>query len=292
MFIGLIDFILNLAGLLLWLSWLSVRLDPLTRTTPATLTGTLRRAQPRRVKRWHFLAALGGLLLIRAWFYGQLGPAVEWTPKLDLGVVTLAFPLARRGHMYFTSALLFSVLSFVRILAVFYAWLLFLLVVNRGARQQDPVQKLIRLQLGRMGGWPWILLAVLPLVAAAGLWIAVHPALLATGIATRAQSAWHLVAQGLLIGLSSLFSLKYLIPPLLFLHMVASYVYFGMSPFWDFVGTTSRHLLVPLNRLPLRIGKVDFTPLAGIIVTLLLLHALPEFVLAKLNAYDRTIWPE
>ncbi len=45
---ALIDFILNLAGLLLWLNWRSVRLDPLGKRTPATLIGTLRRAEPQR----------------------------------------------------------------------------------------------------------------------------------------------------------------------------------------------------------------------------------------------------
>src|SRR3974390_1650027 len=76
---GLIDFILNLAGLLLWLNWRAVRLDPLSRATPATLAGTLRRAEAPRLKRWHFLAALGGLLLLRAVLYWQIGSAVNWT---------------------------------------------------------------------------------------------------------------------------------------------------------------------------------------------------------------------
>ena len=63
---SLIDFILNLAGLLLWLNWRTLPFDPLSKTTPATLVGTLRRAAPTRVKRWHFLAALGALLVLRA----------------------------------------------------------------------------------------------------------------------------------------------------------------------------------------------------------------------------------
>ena len=44
---GIIDFILNLAGLLLWLNWRALRFDPLGKRTPATLIGTLRRAEPR-----------------------------------------------------------------------------------------------------------------------------------------------------------------------------------------------------------------------------------------------------
>jgi len=37
---SLINFILDIAGLLLWLSWRSIRFDPFTRPTPATLAGT------------------------------------------------------------------------------------------------------------------------------------------------------------------------------------------------------------------------------------------------------------
>ena len=43
---GLIDFILNLAGLLMWIKWRSTLFDPLNKRTPATLIGTLRRAAP------------------------------------------------------------------------------------------------------------------------------------------------------------------------------------------------------------------------------------------------------
>ena len=63
---GLIDLILNLAGVLIWLSWRSVRFDPLVKTKPATLVGTLRRAEPRRMKGWQLLAGLGALLVLRA----------------------------------------------------------------------------------------------------------------------------------------------------------------------------------------------------------------------------------
>ena len=59
---GYVDFILNLAGLLLWLNWRSVRFDPLAKRTPATLMGTLRPAAPKKIRRWHLLAVIAGLL--------------------------------------------------------------------------------------------------------------------------------------------------------------------------------------------------------------------------------------
>ena len=70
---GLIDFILNLAGLLLWLSWRSLRFDPLVITSPATLVGTLRRAEPQRLRGWQLLASLAALILLRALLYRQIG---------------------------------------------------------------------------------------------------------------------------------------------------------------------------------------------------------------------------
>ncbi|MEI9963054.1 MAG: hypothetical protein WDM76_18655 [Limisphaerales bacterium] len=89
---GFIDFILNLAGLLLWVNWRSLPFDPFTKRTPATLVGTLRRAAPSRFRRWHLLLAIGALLLLRAVFYWQVGSAAHWTGRLDLGVTTLFFP--------------------------------------------------------------------------------------------------------------------------------------------------------------------------------------------------------
>jgi len=87
---GLIDSILNLAGVLLWLGWRSNRLDPLVKATPATLIGTLRRAEPQRLKGWQLLVALMALLVLRGLLYQQIGPEAEWTPKLNLFVVLLA----------------------------------------------------------------------------------------------------------------------------------------------------------------------------------------------------------
>ncbi|HTQ50904.1 MAG TPA: hypothetical protein VMJ12_09355, partial [Candidatus Acidoferrales bacterium] len=105
---GIIDFILNLAGLLLWLNWRSLRFDPLGKRTPATLIGTLRRAEPRKLRRWHLLAVLGGLLFLRAVLYWQVGSGVGWASgTLNLGVIELSF---RSDH--FRHILLFSLFSF------------------------------------------------------------------------------------------------------------------------------------------------------------------------------------
>src|SRR3954470_23795001 len=103
----LIDFILNIAGLLLWLNWLSINFDPLNRATAASLIGTLKKADASGPKRWKFLAGLVSLLLLRALIYWQVGAAVNWTPSLQLGFVDLSFRSDYLGRM-----LLFSLFSF------------------------------------------------------------------------------------------------------------------------------------------------------------------------------------
>jgi len=288
---SLIDFILNVAGLLLALNLRSVRLDPFARPVPSTLSGTLRRAEPNRIKRWHWLTALAALLGLRGVFYWQIGPAVSWTPKVDLTFVTLAFPL-RDDPAHFAVAELFSVLSFVETLVVFHFWLLALVVINGPQTESDPLHKMILLQVGRTARWSRGVLAVLPVLAVAALWLVFHPLLARGGVLNPARAASHLLAQAALVGVGIYSSLKYLLPVLLFLHLVSSYVYLGASPLWEFVGLTSRNLLAPLTRLPLRLGKVDLAPLVGIVLILLLLHALPNLVLNQLNARNLTLWPQ
>jgi hypothetical protein len=60
-----VDFILNLAGLLLWLNWRSNRFDPLMKRTPATLMGTLRPASTQKSRRWKFLVFIVVLVGVR-----------------------------------------------------------------------------------------------------------------------------------------------------------------------------------------------------------------------------------
>jgi uncharacterized protein YggT (Ycf19 family) len=284
---SLINFILDLAALLLALSWRSVRLDPLSRAAAATLAGTVKRAEPRRLKRWHLLACLVALLVGRALFYWQVGPAVDWTPRIDLGMVALAF----RGDV-FLKALMFSLASFVRAWLVLYTWLVVLVVIQGRAQHPDPLLKLILLQLGAVARWPTWLLAVLPGAAAAAVWTGACPLLIHADVIHRPQSAVHLLAQGGLMGVGIYFTLKNLLPIILFLHLISSYVYLGSNPFWEFIATTARRLLRPLRRLPLRLGRFDFAPLAGIVTLLLLLQALPHAVMLVLNRRGLTLWPQ
>ena len=162
------------------------------------------------------------MLLIRAFLYWQIGPAVNWTPRIDLAVVVLAF----RGDAI-GPELLFSFLSFVRVLLVFYFWLLALAMINRKVAEPGPIQKLLMLQLGSLARWPRWIQAFLPVVVVLGSWMLLHPLLALTHVVNTALSMLHLFEQGFLVGTAIYLSLKYLFPFFLFLHLLTSYVYFG-----------------------------------------------------------------
>jgi hypothetical protein len=286
---NLIDFILNLAGLLLWLNWRSHRLDPLTYATPATLVGTIKRTKSNRLSRWNFLFAVAGLIFFRAWFYLKMGSAVDWTPKLHLGAVVLPFPLARNGQDFFLAALLFSALSFLRMVLIFYFWLMLVVIINRRVTNPDPIHKFLLLQLGRAAQWPPWLQLLTPVITSAVLWLIFYPLLARLGIINWAHSDWHVAGQCAVIGASLFLSLKYLLPSLLLLHLIVSYVYLGNSAFWDFVSTTSRNVLFSQ---PLRAGKLDLTPVLGLILTILIFFfPLPQGVHWLLDYFRLTLWP-
>src|ERR1017187_4884790 len=143
---GYIDFILNLAGLLLWLNWRANRFDPLVKRMPATLMGTLRPAAPKRLRRWHLLVLLAALLVARALLYRWVGAAFPqvWVGHLDLGVTVPPFRSDQLVRM-----LVFSFLSFGLTLGIFYMCLLPLSLLAGPM----PVHGLVRIPLGRVDDW-------------------------------------------------------------------------------------------------------------------------------------------
>jgi uncharacterized protein YggT (Ycf19 family) len=259
---NIVDFILNLAGLLLWLNWRSLRFDPLGKRTPATLIGTLRRAEPRRLRRWHLPAALGGLLLLRAVVYWQIGSEVGWAAgKLNLGIIELSF----RSDS-FPRILLFSLSSFGLTLVVFYLWLLLLSILAG----PEPFHRLVRMQLGPVDRWPLGIKLFLPLVLTAGLWWLASWVLAWLAIVPPPVSAAHRIEESLVIGLGSYLAWKYVAGALLVLHLLNSYIYFGRYPFWSYVAAEAQTLLRPLRAVPLRAGKADFAPIVGMALVFLL----------------------
>lgn len=258
----IIDFILNLAGLMLWLNWRTLPFDPLNKATPATLVGTLRRAEPTRYQRWHFAAALGALLLLRASFYRLVGPAVDWTGKLNLVATQLAF----RSDS-FDLMLLYSTLSFGLLLGVLILWLLLLSLLAQSSSEHQLLLRLERAHLGFVMRWPAWRKLLLPFLAGLVLWWLMSWPLAWWELIPRPVSESSRLAQSALVGLSSYLAWKYLIVALLAVYLLHNHLYLGRHVILNFVDGTARRLLSPLRVL--RVGKVDLAPLAGIALVFL-----------------------
>lgn len=285
---GLIHFILDLAALLLWLNWRAKPYDTLATATPATLVGTLRRAESRPAKRWYFLAALAGLLVLRAVLYRMLGPALNWTGQLNLGATSLAFKSDLLSRM-----LLFSALSFGVTLVIFFFWLLLLSMLGRHAETATAPIRLARIQLGFLETWPAALKLLLPFVVGfAGWWVLTWP-LVECGLLPPVISEAARLAQAGLVGVGSYLAWKYLVLGLLVLHLLHNHIYFGAHPSWNFVNYAAKRLLHPLRVIPLQIARVDLTPIIGIGLIALFAHGL-EFGLrppARLDENGRPMPP-
>ena len=261
---GIVDFILNLAGLLVWLNWRSIRFDPLVRRLPATLMGTLRPAAPAKFRRWHLLALIGGLLILRAAAYRWLAPFSGF--KLDVGLITLSF----RSDS-FAGMVLFSVLSFSAMLGVFYVMLL-LLSLLRGPEQ---IHRFVKIPLGRIDDWSAPVKLLLPFLVMAIFWGVLSAVLSGVKIGgfliLPPMPAMSLrIEQSVVIALGVYLLWKFPIALLLVIHLLSSYIYFGKHPFWVYVNVVAQKILRPLNKLPLRIGRVDFAPLLGLALVFLI----------------------
>jgi uncharacterized protein YggT (Ycf19 family) len=252
-----IDFILNIAGLLLWLNWRAIPWRALPVAGPS-LAGTIKPAGPSR-PRWVYLLCIVALVFLRTLFYWQAGPQWHWAPRIALGPIILSF----RSDL-FPRMLLFSCLSFGASLGIFYACLLLLSWINTPVSDADPGQRLVRLHLGWMDHCPNAVKLLLPLLAMVVLWCALYPLLHSLSMVPKPFSPMHLVAQGAVAGLSAYLALKFMLLGVLTLYLVNSYVFLGDFPFWNFVNNTAHGLLRPLRPLPLRIGRVDLAPALAI----------------------------
>ncbi len=256
---GYVDFILNLAGLLLWLNWRSIRFDPLAKRRPATLMGTLRPAAPQKLYRWHLLAFIGVLLVVRALIYWWMGSSA-WVGKLDLGVTVLSF-----RSDWFLRMLFFSFFSFGLMLGIFYVGLLALSLLAG----PEPIHSLVKIPLGRVDDWPRWAKILLPTVVAAAVWCVASWLLVWLQIMPPPISMAQRLEQSLVVGLGGYLIWKIPVGLLLALHLLNSYIYFGKHPFWKYVNATAQKILRPLQALPLRLGKVDFAPVVGMVILFL-----------------------
>jgi uncharacterized protein YggT (Ycf19 family) len=258
---SLIDFILNVAGLLLWLNWRAAE-SPVKSLPGAPLISPVRPAGPLR-PRFSYWVGVPVLLVVRAVFYWQVGRPVGWIPQISLGPITLSFRSDLAGRMF-----LFSLLSFGVTLGIFYTWLLLLSWLNERVPNTDPIQRLVRAWLGRLERWPGPVKLFLPGVAAAVIWSLLNPLLAWLNIVP--SNPWgRLLEQGAVIGLADYLTVKFLVIAVLVLYLFNSYLYLGEFVLWKFVHGTARRLMRPIRRLPLHAGKIDLTPLVFIALVLL-----------------------
>ena len=270
---NLLDQILNLAVLLLWLSWRSAGLRPRAGATILSLAGTLKKTDPPTTIRAFYLLSLAGILVIRGVVYWHLGPNTNWTPALNLVAITLPF---RSDHFFLTLG--YSLLSFALVLGTFYAWLLLISVVNRKVPDSDPLQKLIRLHLGWLEHWPAAIKVSLPFLVALLAWGVLGPAFDRLGMIPSPVSRVHLWQQAVVLGLASVLCWKILLLLILLGHMINSYVYLGRTTVLSFATTTARNLLRGLAWVPLRAGRLDFSPLIACALVLFAAEAIRSWL--------------
>lgn len=250
-----VDLILNIAGLLLWLNWRAGKADPISKRVPATLVGTLRSTAPQRMRGWDLPLILGAFLFLRAVLYWLIGPALHWVAILDLGVISPSF-----RSDWFGRICLYSILSFALTLGIFYSCLV-LLSLLKGPK---AIHDFVRLQLGRIDAWPGFAKCLLPLLVTAGLWWGLSWLLAGLRIIPQPVSEVWRIEESLIIGFQSYLVWKFPLAILLAMYLLNSYIYFGNHRVWNYADETSQTILRPLRKIPLRVGKADFTPIVGI----------------------------
>jgi uncharacterized protein YggT (Ycf19 family) len=252
----LIDLILNLAGLLLWLSWQALGITAATRPTALSLVYAIKRTEPRPPRRRTPLLFLLALLVGRGVLYWQLGPGTHWVPLLNVAVVTFQFQVSQWDSM-----LLYSFLSFGQVLGAYYLALLLVAVANAKAPETDALQRIVRMQLGLLGRLPILAALLVPLVAGTLLWLLLAWPLGRLGLHDPPSTFEILWQEALVFGLGTYLVWQYFLIVLLLIHLLNSYVYLGRAPFWHFLALTGRNALRPLRWLPLTFGRFDATPL-------------------------------
>jgi len=263
--------ILNLTGLLLWVSW---RTGTMPRSQPPrNLAGPTPRQGPVYRRSWIYLLVLLALLGGRAIFYNQFGPGLNWYPHLNLLDVFHPFKSDSLPH-----ALAYSVLSFGHWLVALYFCFAMLGTVQPKSESTETWRNFLKAQFA----WPGGLAVPLQWLAVIGIAFAFR----------FAETTWIASLESIgtpsshlpLLVLLDLRAANYLIMTLLALYLLNNYVYFGEQTFWKTVEESGKRLLTPLRILPWEARKIDFAPIVALAIAYGLSHALrPEHVAGLLR---------
>ena len=261
--------ILNLTGLLLWITW---RAGTMPRPKPRnSFTGPTPSPGSIFKHSWIYLTALVALLGLRAVFYHQFGPGLDWIPQLNLLNIFHPFKSDSLPH-----ALAYSVLSFGHWLAALYFCLALLATVQPQSEATGQWREFLKAQFSVLGRLPvfaqWLLVIAMVFGFRFGeaSWI--------QSLEEVSTPVNHLP----LLVLLDLRASVYLIMALLALYLLNSYVYFGEQMFWKTVNESGKRLLVPLRILPWESDKVDFAPVVALAIACGLSHVLTPAHVAQL----------
>lgn len=252
---ALINQLLNLIGLVLWLSWRSASV-PLQAKGAGTLLSNLKPADTRRTRRWIFPLCLVALIALRPLLYAPLARLLDWTPVLSTGPVALAFRADIPERLF-----AFSFLSFAWSLLVFQTALMLLALLGQREDGTAGLTAWFRELAGRASRWPMPVILGFPVLLLAGCWFGIVFLLAFIGVLPPPPAAGIISVQALLIGLSIWLPMRWLLAGLLLLRFINDYVYLGEHRLWDYVRIAGRRLTRPLQWLPARIGKLDLVPL-------------------------------
>lgn len=254
---NIIDWILNIAGVFLWIEWRSGR--SARPQSALSLASTVRPAERSSTRGLGSLATLLIILLVRPLLYYSIGPSVHWTASTNFLALAVPWRSDMLERMY-----VFSTLSFSIALGFYYSWLLLVAAVNGGGGNTDEevMHRFVRGQLGWLDKLPWWLKVVVPSIAAAAGWIVLSFLLVELGLLPVAQSSSALRGQAGAFALAAILTWKWLVIFIFLIHMLNIYVYLGTHPVWPYLSVTARRLLYPLSFL--RFGKIDLSPIVGV----------------------------
>lgn len=251
---SLIDFILNIAGLLIWLNWRTARLALRHSPGGVTIARNLQRASPEPATGWGPFWLLLAILVGRALFYSFAGPMMNWVPGLDLVAVNLPWRSDSLLKM-----LLFSFTTFSLMLLGWHSWLLLLSAINQKVTDPDQILRWVRHQLGGLERLPRGLKLLLPGMFVVVFWPIAYKVLIWIGIAPPMSTAGQLWQSGLVLSAAAWWTWRWVLTGILLAHLLNSYLYLGDHPVWSFCSRTAGNLLYPFRFLTL--GKVDLATL-------------------------------
>src|SRR5688572_6662065 len=100
---NIIDWLLNLAGVFLWIDWLSGRGE--RAQSALSLASTVRPADRGTGRSFGSLAALAVILVLRPLLYYSIGPALNWTAAINYVAIAIPFRSELLSRMYVFSTL-------------------------------------------------------------------------------------------------------------------------------------------------------------------------------------------